>query len=405
MPTPTLRILQVSDLHLGGRAWPGCFDLDAEKAERRAGELRATVDRLAELARDRGVEAMLLPGDIFDRETVAPELVNHVIETFAALAPIPVYLAPGNHDFWSPASPYHGAERKRQGQPPWSENVCFFTSPDFTSQGVPGHPAASVTARAFTGNVPATDHRLAQTIARPDTPISILLFHGSRVAFAFEESRKITDPFTAEELLRQGFSYTALGHYHGYSEIRDGAGMLRGAYGGRPFGAELTGNPDFRGGALIGTVTPDGMADLERVSLDPRRVEEVEVHCRQVATREALRAAVEEALTAEGLGAEDLVRLRLGGTFVPGSRPPLACDDLAWAVAITDRAFRPGFDLQALIAAAESEAPTVESLFAHGLGERLAAASDPDEKQRLQDALDLGLCALRGLPLEARDAD
>jgi hypothetical protein len=405
MTTPPLRFLQASDLHLGGRAWPGGFALDPEAAAARRRELEAVPGRLAELARAEGAEVVLLPGDLFDRETTPPEVVNALAGALESLAPTPVFIAPGNHDAATAASPYAAAASL--GVRPWPSNVTIFREPDFAVRPHPLRRDVSVTGHAFLTNTPATERRLAEPIPKGGTPITLLCLHGSLLESA-PAAGKITLPFSREELLRQGFSYAALGHYHAAGTVLDAASAVRAAYGGRPFAAELGAPPgDASAGAcLVGTVAPAGATIEKRVRLDERRAYALPVECGEVDTPGALREAALAALAAAGGGGADLVRFRLRGTHAPGwtprlDLPPGSC--FAWTAEQAD--LRPGYDLDALRAAADTEAASVESRFVRAVDERLAAATDPGERAALRDALACGLDALNGFLPEARDAD
>lgn len=402
----TVRFLQVSDLHLGGRAWPSCFALDHAKAAIRKAELRQSVRRLLELVRGTTPDLVLIPGDFFDRESVDAATVNLVVETFAAMGDTPVFLAPGNHDYMSPTSPYAQDERKRRGLTPWPPNVHLFSGHDWNTLYLPDNADVSITARAFRANVPVTERPLSGRIPRDPAALSILMLHGARTQFAFEESQKITCPFTSAELLAQGFTYTALGHYHTFSEIRDGNGNLRAVYGGRPFAAEFTRSGAVAGGCVVGTLTAEGAVDCSCHPLDGRRLLDVEVPCEGVGTPEILAAMAREAFDAAGGTDQDLVRFRFVGTHVPDWTPrvpPLA--GIGFAACGSVAGLRAGYDLAALVAEAEREAAGVESLFAREMTARLEAEGDPDARVILEDALDYGLRALRGLPLEVRDVD
>lgn len=395
-----IRFLQLSDLHLGGRAWPRCFELSAEQARIRAEELRQSLHRLLELAKQISAEIVLIPGDLFDRESAQNDLVNYVTDVFAALPP--VFLAPGNHDYLSPGGPYSEQERSRRGLRPWPDNVCIFREESFVTRYHPQRPDVAVTAQAFRANEPVTEHRLASPLPRDPAEISLLLLHGSRTQFPHEESQKITLPFTAAELLRQKFSYAALGHYHTYSEIADAQGNLRAAYAGRPFHAEFTGD---HFGVLSGVATAEGAREVQRHSLDARRLFDLRVLCNNVGSPEELAMLAEQAATDAGAGADDLVRYRFCGTCVPGLRARVSIPSdrhFASAVRVTD--LRAGYDMKAMLEAAQGEAASAESLFARALQERLEAATSDAEQDALRDALDYGLRALRGLPLQAPEA-
>src|SRR5690606_24811815 len=87
-----------------------------------------------------------------------------------------------------------------------------------------------------------------------------------------------TAPFNSAELLAAGFDYTALGHYHRYSDIRDDRGMIRAAYGGIPVarGLDETGDHFVLLGEIEkGGIRPDG--GLAKEYVDVRHVKKIAV--------------------------------------------------------------------------------------------------------------------------------
>ena len=56
------------------------------------------VERLAAVAKQHAVDAVLVAGDVFDDNAVGMDLLQQASEALAAFAPIPVLLLPGNHD-------------------------------------------------------------------------------------------------------------------------------------------------------------------------------------------------------------------------------------------------------------------------------------------------------------------
>lgn len=63
-------------------------------------------------------DALFCGGDLYEHEYFRPDTAEFLKATFAELAPIPVYIAPGNHDWYGPQSLY--------AQVDWSENVHVF---------------------------------------------------------------------------------------------------------------------------------------------------------------------------------------------------------------------------------------------------------------------------------------
>jgi exonuclease SbcD len=268
---PVFRFLQISDVHIDSAlthsrlAWP------PEKRRERIREINALVEHAMSLALERSVEAVLVPGDLWDDEAVSQESVHRLVEAFASVGPIPVFIAPGNHDFCSPLSMYSRSTQRARGMRPWPDNVIIFDKSDFSAVRHPTRDDVVVVGRAFLQNVMTTERLLGQRIERSDAEISLLLFHGSLDGYTREDAGKITAPFSREELLAQEFSYTALGHYHHFDQIVDQQERIRAAYAGSTAGRTLSEEgPRF---VLIGSVDRDGLVgEFDKVELDPRRV-------------------------------------------------------------------------------------------------------------------------------------
>ena len=109
-----MRILHAADFHLDS-PFRG---LSAEKARERRRESRDLLDRLANLANARAVDAVLLSGDLFDSGRVYRETLERMAQSLGGIR-CPVLIAPGNHD------PYHS--RSPYCQVDWPENVHLFT--------------------------------------------------------------------------------------------------------------------------------------------------------------------------------------------------------------------------------------------------------------------------------------
>src|SRR5215470_2746917 len=125
---PTVRFVQFSDLHLDSSLTSGRLGLPPEKVRTRLLEIRAILPDACRLASDRGAALVLVPGDLFDDESDSMDTVNFVIENLGRLAPIPVIITPGNHDFFSLGSPYNNELLAARRQRAWPDNVKIFSS-------------------------------------------------------------------------------------------------------------------------------------------------------------------------------------------------------------------------------------------------------------------------------------
>ena len=96
-----LTILHAADLHLDS-PFEG---LPAGKAAIRREEQRELLARLAELAFTEHVDLVLLAGDLLDSGNTYYETGEELIRALRGIG-APVFIAPGNHDFYSARSPY-----------------------------------------------------------------------------------------------------------------------------------------------------------------------------------------------------------------------------------------------------------------------------------------------------------
>ena len=98
-----LKILHSADLHLDS-PFEG---LSAGKAALRRGEQRRLLSAMAALVREKEIDLVLLSGDLLDSDSCYQETGLELMESLGAMA-VPVFIAPGYHDFYSPQSPTPG---------------------------------------------------------------------------------------------------------------------------------------------------------------------------------------------------------------------------------------------------------------------------------------------------------
>ncbi len=387
-----LRFLQFSDVHLDSRltgsqlAWP------QEKREQRRRELTKLVEKACRLAREHKVEALFIPGDLWDDEAISAETIACVREAFASLDPVPVFIAPGNHDCCSPTSFYSDEVLRARGMRPWPKNVTIFRTAEFRTVPHPARPEVTVTGRAHVRNVPLEERLLSAPIPRPPASISVLLFHGSWIEYAgrdrFEQEKMFTAPFSRQELLAQGFSYAALGHYHHYAEITDAEGRVRAAYTGCLAGRYLSeAGPHY---ALLGEIGEHGLLAMEKIRVDERMIHDVKVDVTGVETESGLRERVIGRLREHGATASDIIFLRVQGRLPRGLRPAFILEDLQheyFHLALADRT-RPAYDLDT------ADPRTTQGRFIQEMRRRITETSDPQERAFLERVLDYGLDAL-----------
>lgn len=206
-----MRFLHVADVHLdtpfAGRTPQVRGRL--QEASRQA--LRNAFD----LACRETLHAVLIAGDLFDRERLSFETEGFLVREFLRLERegIPVVYATGNHD------PGHGGLRAL-GRP-WPENVTVVADRKPVRIAVRdqnGGVAGWVTAAGHASARETMD--LARTFPRPvgETPEVALLHTQVHGALAEGEHHRYA-PSELRHLERAGFHYWALGHVHRRQEL------------------------------------------------------------------------------------------------------------------------------------------------------------------------------------------
>jgi DNA repair exonuclease SbcCD nuclease subunit len=359
-----MRLLLFADLHLDA---PFAWAPDALARTRRRA-LKECLTRIAALATRLGCDALCCAGDLYEQDRFTPDTAEFLRQTFAALHPLPVLLAPGNHDWLGPRSLYR--------QVRWSDNVHLFTEARLAP-----HPLADgFTVWGAAHRAPANTPGPLDGFQVDRGGVNIALFHGSEQGdLTFQERGKVPHaPFKAGQIAAAGLHHALVGHFHAPRDAEHHT------YPGNP--EPLTFGETGERGAVLVRVDEAGRVSRERHRVAVSTVADVAVpldgvrHGGQV--RERVAAAVAEhtgtvRVTLSGDVGPD-VELDLAG--LPAVAPHLA------ALVVRAGAIRVGYDIDAL--AAER---TVRGQFVRDV----RAATDLTEGQR-QRVLVTGLRALDG---------
>lgn len=390
-----VRFVQFSDVHLDARLEESKLALPEEKRQKRQREVRQVVAEACSLAKEKNCDVVLIPGDLFDDETADWDTVRFLIETFGSIAPLPVFITPGNHDPYLPQSPYNADYLAEKEKGKWPENVHVFSSNSSQTVRLQGRDDVAVTGIADCGREFEQRRILRETIALPKAAVNILMFHGSREPFP--PGKEATMPFSDAELLAQGFEYAAIGHYHSFAQIKDQRGCVRAAYSGTPASQRL--NEVGEKFVLLGEIAEDKSVRLEKVRLDRRTLRSVEVNCFGLAHSEAVIRKVEEESRKATESRDDIVLVKLQGRYlrgVTGELRRLLRDTLAqeyFHVAVDASGLRPDYDLDKYL----REPKLMRSVggeYVKALLNQEAQARDEKERRVIRAALYYGLDAL-----------
>ncbi len=214
-----MKILHFSDLHLDTPFAAGYMPSRVARGCRV--RLRQTLVRILDLAVEQEVDAVTIAGDLFEGDRVRRDTLQFLHESFSQIAPIPVFIAPGNHDYFSPVSPYSRFD--------WPENVYIFND----SRLRPAALAEDVHLWGFAHTLPnMRTNPFREFTAQPAEALHLVLLHGSELG-AFTEERGQYAPFRIEDMRGAGFRYGLFGHFHGGRTLKDGETEI-GIYPGSP---------------------------------------------------------------------------------------------------------------------------------------------------------------------------
>ena len=356
-----VRILHAADLHLDSpfEALPGAL------AAQRRSEQRALLRRLPELAAQYGAQIILLPGDLLDSDSAYGETAKLLAEVFEGV-PAEVFIAPGNHDFYTPDCPYAKLR--------FPVNVHLFRENRLTAVSLP-ELNVRVWGAAF------TDRRSAPLLRGFHCPripgqTELLCVHGE-----VGNPASPYNPISAEELAASGVDYAALGHVHRFGGVLR-AGDTVYAWPGCPEGRgfDETGEK----GVLLAEAAP-GEAKAAFLPLDTRRYEILSVDVTESEPLEAaLRALPEDS-------ARHIYRLRLVGERDRSPNLPAlraALEGMTFSLDLRDET-----RLRQDVWARAGE-DTLRGLFLAALRRRYEAAQTPSERAKITAAARWGLAAL-----------
>lgn len=356
-----ISFLHAADFHLDS-PFSG---LPPEKAARRRGEQREVFEQLLSLSET--ADLVLLVGDLFDGEKTYYETIETLISTLGQMK-ARVFIAPGNHDFYSDRSPY--------GSLAWPDNVHIFRSEQMERVELP-ELGCAVYGAGFTG--PFCERSLLRGFRAPEDGLRhLMVLHGEVAGGAGGYN-----PIAPEEIAESGLHYLALGHIHASSGLRQAGGTFY-AWPGCPQGRGF----DETGprGVYTGMLSENGAA-LTFVPTSRRQYRVLNVDVSAYPTPE-------EALTRSlpGDGKADICRIVLTGEsgeerLNVNALYPLLEGRFYHAV------LRDKTRLRRDIWAGAGE-DTLTGLFLKTLREAYERAETGEERERVEQAVRFGLAAL-----------
>ena len=268
--------------------------------------LHAVPGQVYELCREENCDLVLLSGDLFDG-AYTPYAYQNLYDVLKAMA-VPVFIAPGNHDFCGTDSPWL--------RELWPENVHIFKSARMESVALP-----HLDARIYGAGFESMDCAglLEGFCAQQAEKYAIGVLHGDPTQIASPYN-----PITKAQVENSGLHYLALGHIHQAGSFTAGETLC--AWPGCPMGKGY----DEQGEKGVYIVELDDTATVKFCPLDTPRFYDLQ----------AEPAALSQALPP--VGNENYYRVTLVGSCPEPDLAALQAEYAAFPnLTLRDRTTRP----------------------------------------------------------------
>jgi DNA repair exonuclease SbcCD nuclease subunit len=348
-----MKLVAFADLHLDT---PFTWATNAIARQRRQG-LRDTMMRVIELAASEQADALICSGDLYEQERFSRDTGEFLRAAFERLHPMPVFIAPGNHDWLGPPSLY--------SQVTWSPNVQIFRDDRLS----PLTLAEGFTVWGAAHRAPRNTDGFLDGFRVDRGSVNVAAFHGSeRSGLPVQGEGKIPHaPFDAQQIEAAGLDFALVGHYH---TPRSSSHYV---YPGNP--DPLSFGEEGERGAVIAEFAADGTVTRHTLRVASATVFDLAIDVTGCTSSFAVRERVAAALT----GRTGIARVTISGELgleveiehadIEGSAP--------WMDAVVARfgTLHLAFDIDAI-----AGQPTVEGRF---VADVLASGLEADQRRRV----------------------
>jgi exonuclease SbcD len=290
-----LTVAHLADLHLDAPF--AQFGVDAQQKRQTAIE-EAFKQALAE-ANARDADLLVIAGDLYEQASFTPSTANFLRDRLGEFQKR-VFIAPGNHDYYSPESLYATVD--------WPSNVHVFEEERLEPFSV--EDGLTIWGAAHT--VPTTHVNFLDGRGVDRGGVHLAVFHGaeeSELAFVHQlggddKLKSPYAPFRAEQIAAAGLHHAFLGHLH---TPRDGE---RHTYPGNPEPLTFGERGDLQRGLVIAIFDDSGrLTNRERIKVAQCAVSELPVDLTDCDSNDDIRERFTERLA----GVHGFVRITLKG--------------------------------------------------------------------------------------------
>lgn len=299
-----VRILHSADWQIG-KAFADIDDVDGDKAAELRSQRLKTVQRIAEIAREREVDAVIVAGDVFETNGVRDESLRRTLHAMSGYAG-DWLLLPGNHDAAEAESAWTRLSRL---QPPKNVRLLTRAEPVLVAE----HRLAILPAPLVRRHEASDTTDVMDGMLTPPQAVRVGVAHGS-IKGRLPERSEAMNEIAEDRADRARLDYLALGDWHGTLPIAP-----RTWYAGTPEPDRFKDNE--AGNVLLVTIDAPGSAPVvEKIPVGRFHWRRVTASLHGMADLQALSAQL------EGLGApfdRHVVHLEVSGVVDLATREAL----------------------------------------------------------------------------------
>ncbi len=302
-----MRIIHCADLHLDSRMTAG---LSSEQAKERRRELLLAFRTILDRAEELQAEAVIIAGDLFDRQSCSVSTRNACIALMQEHPDIRIFYLQGNHD--------SGDVFERAGAK--LPNLHRFSADSWISYTL-SDPSVRITGAEFTEE---NYFRLPEELSLKKEDYNLVVLHGqaedSRIRRSgYRQGSAYVIPLRS--LKDREIDYLALGHIHSRAAGRlDGRGIW--CYPGCPEGRGFD-ECGEKGCVLLDIDPVTHSTKLSFIPIAGRIFHEISVDVTGLANGQEILRAVRKKLEEAGCIGRDLVKVILTGFTEIGEEIPM----------------------------------------------------------------------------------
>ncbi|MEK7519749.1 MAG: DNA repair exonuclease [Patescibacteria group bacterium] len=377
-----LKLIHTADVHIGVK-----FGAFGKRAEEQRKALRDALAKIADRAVSERAQLLLIAGDLFDSNFPSYDSVGFVKTQFKKLNDAGVYVAivPGTHDCLSGDSIY-----KREHFAAQFPRVHVFDDPAITTKEFPDIDT-TVYAKANVSNKSSESPVafLASAVKSAATKYTVAMAHGS-VQIEGKSARDDM-PIEPKDIERSGVQYLALGHWHGCQDF-SAKGVVA-WYSGSPEVTYQEGKGGIgQGYALSVEITEDGGAQVTPLKISQKEVAEIRLDMQVTETMEQAYFELEQRASPNRIAVVTFAGVAPAGVFIDPEKIERDFADAFFSITVSDETVSAEEEITELNYPEE----LVIGQFVRIMQQRITNAKDPAERQRMTEALHLGVAELEG---------